>query len=321
MDLKEVKFITNQSSKELNNYLIGLTPNKKGLFGNYKFYFNADTKQYDYLVVFEFLPDEIILCDNAISIFIVGESTSIKNYNQNFLDQFDHIITCQKRIKHKSVFYNSPGHTWFSDKTYDELLNTTYVKKEKLLSIVVSNKVLTKGHRDRLDFCLKLKEKLGDKVDLFGRGFKDFEDKWNVIAPYKYSIAIENSIEDDWVTEKIGDCYTSHTFPFYMGAPNISKYYNTNSYELIDITNFEDSFSKIISILNDNSHYEKHLNYLIDAKLDYINKHSMIPMVCNFIDNLKFTNKKQVNKVILPHKNNILQKIINIIMKYFKRFI
>ena len=40
--------------------------------------------------------------------------------------------------------------------------------KTKLLSIVVSNKTFTKGHRDRLEFCLKLKERLGDKVDLFG---------------------------------------------------------------------------------------------------------------------------------------------------------
>ena len=315
MNLKKVKFITDQSSKELNDYLIGLTPGKKGIFGNCKFYFNEDITQYDYLVVFEFLPDKIILCDNAISIYIAGEATSIKKYNQKFLDQFDHIITCQKRIHHKSVVYKSPGHTWFSKKTYDQLFKTNYIKKEKCLSIVVSNKVSTKGHKDRLDFCLKLKEKLGDKVDLFGRGFKDFEDKWNVIAPYKYSIAIENSIENDWITEKLGDCYTSHTFPFYMGAPNVSEYYNPNSYELIDIRDFEGSLKRILDILNDNTHYEEHLNYLIDAKYNYINNHSMIPMVCSFIDELKPNSQNYENRIIQPYKTNIIIKWIRSLIK------
>ncbi len=327
MKLKNIKFITDNYSPELNNYLAELTPGGRGVFNNCQFFFNTDIDMYNYLVVFEVLPKEILVnTSNTTTIYIAGESTSIKRYNQKFLNQFDHVITCQKRVKHKSVFYKSPGHTWFSKKTYDELLNIKDIKKSKLLSIVVSNKCSTKGHRDRLNFCLRLKEKLGDKVDLWGRGFNNFEDKWDAIAPYKYSIAIENSIEDDWITEKLGDCYTSHTFPFYYGASNVDEYYNPLSYELIDINDFDGSLKKILKILNNNNeHYNKHLDYLIEAKNDYINKHSMVPMVCNFIadiENSKINTNDDVistYKRLYPSKNNFFQKIFNFVYNYYKK--
>jgi hypothetical protein len=327
MNSKIIKFYTGHDSSEVNNYYLSLTPNSKGQFNNFQFFFNEDIKYYDYIVVFEKLSKEIdasIPLDKII--FVAGEATSIKKYDQFFLDQFGHVITCQKRIQHKSKFLKSPGHSWFSKKTYDELLNTTTIEKTKLLSIVVSNKALTKGHKDRLSFCLKLKDQLGDKVDLFGRGFNEFDDKWEVIAPYKYSIAIENSVEDHWVTEKIGDCYTSHTFPFYMGAPNIKNYYNPNSYELIDINDFEKSLTTIMGVINDPDHYSNHLEFLKEAKYDYINKHSIIPMVCDFINNTLDKSSHQLKNeqfTISPEKSNFFQKIkkIESLNKWYKKLL
>lgn len=323
--MKIVNFKTNNESHDIKEQLLRLTNGSSGVFNNYKFYFNEELDYYDYLVVFDTLTSKLIVkTSKEKTIFIAGESTSIRSYNQKFINQFGHIITCQNRINHKSKFLKSPGHAWFSKKSYDELMNLEYIPKTKLLSIVVSNKATTKGHRDRLDFCLKLKEKFGDKVDLFGRGFNEFDDKWDVIAPYKYSIAIENSIEEHWITEKLGDCYTSHTFPLYMGAPNVNEYYNSKSYELVDIYDFKKSLKKIESILNDNSHYEQHLEYLKKAKYDYLNKHSIIPMICNFINEY---HSDDVNNcyieecTIYPHSNNILQKIRNFILKIEKRYI
>lgn len=286
MVIKKINFITGHDSLEVDNYYLGLTPGKKGIVGNYQFFFNQDLKSYDYLVVFEKLLKPVeasIPLKNTI--FVAGEATSIKRYKNKFLLQFGHVITCQQALEHSSKYLKSPGHTWFSKKTYDDLANTAEVKKTKLLSIVVSNKEITMGHRKRLQFCLELKRRLGDKVDLFGRGFNQFDDKWEAIAPYKYSIAIENSVEEHWVTEKIGDCFTSHTFPFYIGAPNIRDYYDPKSFSLIDFNDFEGSIEKILSIINDDDHYDNHLKYLQKAKYDYINNHSILPMVCTFIDN------------------------------------
>jgi len=323
MKYKKVLFMTGNSTKEVNAYLYALTSGCKGIFKNFKFFFNEEVSNYDFLVVFESLSSNIIVnIPKEHTIFIAGEATSIKSYNQKFIEQFGHIITCQEKIQHSSKFLCSPGHTWFSKKSYDELISLKDVKKTKLLSIVVSNKTSTKGHRDRLEFCLKLKEQLGGDVDLFGRGFNEFEDKWDVIAPYKYSIAIENSIEKHWITEKVGDCYTSHTFPFYMGAPNVNEYYDPKSYELIDIYDFEASLEKIKKIINDNSHYEKHLKYLIEAKNDYLNKYSMLPMICDFINNkLKTTQSENIKAfTIYPEKDNFFKKTKAYIAQILTRF-
>ena len=70
---------------------------------------------------------------------------------------------------------------------------------------------------------MALKKHFGDQIDLFGRGLNDFEDKWDVLANYKYTVAIENDFCDDWVTEKYFDCILSNTLPFYYGCPNLGQ--------------------------------------------------------------------------------------------------
>jgi len=325
--MKKIVFITGHDSNVVNKRYLNLTPNGKGKFKNCQFFFNELIRDYDYIVVLEQLKKRL---DISISsdrlIFIAGEGSSIKKYKKKFLDQFGHVITCQTRIKHNSKLIRSPGHSWFfTKKTYDELLNTTKIEKTKSLSIIVSNKTMTKGHRNRLLFCLKLKKRLGNRVDLFGRGFKEFDDKWDMIAPYKYSVAIENSIEDHWITEKLTDCFASHTYPFYVGAPNAKDYYNSNSFAVIDIEDFEKSVTTILNILDDPKHYEKHLKFVKDSKIRYLNKHSVIPMVCNFInerlDNLDNKTKSSLLK-IFPENRGYLHtnKMIKKVKRYLRYF-
>lgn len=313
MGTKKIKFFTGHDSEDVNRYYLRLTPGSKGVIKDFEFIFNKDIQDSDYIVVFDSIltPINLTIPKDRV-IFVAGEPSSIKNYDQSFLDQFGHVLTCQKRIKHESKFLVSPGHSWFSKKSYDELVEINKISKTKLLSIVASNKTFTKGHKDRFDFCIKLKEHLGDRADIFGRGFNDFENKWDVIAPYKYSISIENCKEMHWITEKLGDCFTSHTFPFYMGAPNIGNYYDKRSYKLVDIYNFEESLSTILKTINNSEHYENSLQYLIDSKYKYIDEHCILPMICNFIDNnLKPLSHENTFKksVIYPEKNKLLNRI------------
>lgn len=279
-----IRLDTKQYSVNTNKNLYKLSMDNKGQWNNCKFRINDNAQDIDYLVVFEGIDEDICIKNLKYdTIFIAGESESIKGYNKHFLNQFDHVITCQKNLKHSSVFNYTPGHSWFVNKNYLQLSKMKRVKKNKLLSIVVSNKTFTEGHNKRLDFCLKLKDKLGDSVDLFGRGFNEFNDKWDVLAPYRYSIAIENSSEDDWVTEKIGDCFLAHTFPFYFGAPNLEKYFSSDTFEIIDIDDFSGSLKTIERIINDNEHYLEHLDKIIEAKHKYINNYTMLPIAYNFI--------------------------------------
>lgn len=295
------------------------TPNQSKRWRDFEFFLNEKMDSCDYWVVFDYLPQkDSTMCQNKNTIFIAGESSSIKRYNQKFLNQFAHVITCQRRIKCPEVHYMAPGHSWFSKKSYDELINNNKMIKNKLLSVVVSNKSGTPGHKKRLEFCLNLKKYFGDKIDIFGRGINGFNDKWDVLAPYKYSIAIENSVEQDWMTEKIGDCFTSLTFPLYYGCPNINDYYSPNSYELIDIDDFEKSCKIIENIINSKKHYDQHLNSLIESKNRYMNEHCLIPLIANFIkNNYKEIEGSTAKKItLMPEKN-----FESAVYKYSKRII
>lgn len=300
--------------------VLSQTPGLSGGWREFKFYINEDVEECDYWVIFDYLPRvQQVKCSSKNIIFIAGESTSIRSYNYDFLKQFSKIITCQKGISGSNVSYMSPGLSWRPKKTYDELKYLKVVPKNKILSVITSSKSWTSGHRKRLNFCLKLKKHFGDSIDIFGSGIRDFDDKWNVLAPYKYSIAIENSVEMDWMTEKIGDCFTTLTFPFYFGCPNIDKYYNPNSYQLIDMDDFEKSCKIISEIINDEGHYDRHLRYLVESKDRYINEHSLIPLIANFIET-NFKTDKIENKELIALKPESIRKG-SFIKKVFRKLI
>lgn len=287
--MKKIKlsFLSNASHFEKQ------TPDFSACWGDCQFFINQEVAECDAWVVCEGLPlpEETTSCPRANTIFVTGEPHSIWHYDKKFVKQFAKVLTSQREIKDPGAIYYLQGHGWHvglfqSDprglgcaKSYDELIKTKDVPKTKLLSIISSNKQSTVGHRQRYQFALALKEALGDQADLFGRGFNDFNDKWDVLAPYKYSIAIENCATDDYITEKLNDCYLAHTFPFYYGAPNVGSYFSANSYEPIDISDLEGSIKKIKDIINNPNHYQDHLPNIIESKLQYLNHYQLFPLI------------------------------------------
>ena len=63
-------------------------------------------------------------------------------------------------------------------------------------------------------------------VDVLGRGYVPFENKWEGLLPYHYSIVIENAQEPYYFTEKIIDAMMCNTIPIYWGTPNIGDYFD-----------------------------------------------------------------------------------------------
>ncbi|PSF36743.1 hypothetical protein C7H19_12295 [Aphanothece hegewaldii CCALA 016] len=270
------------------------TPNGSGTWENYQFFVNQEIEECDYWVVFDqLLQKEQTKCSPENIIFITGEPPTIKTYNNNFLKQFATIITCQRNITHPHVIYSQQGHPWFVGKTYDELQSNLSIQKTKLLSIITSDKLFTDGHKKRYEFAMKLKDYFGDAIDLYGRGIKDFNDKWEVLAPYKYSIAIENLVLEDWLTEKLPDCFLAETFPFYYGCPNVGSYFQSNSFQLIDINDFKSSIKLIEEKIFNSSHYSSCQHSLIDSKNRYLANYSFFALIANTINKLS---KSKISK-------------------------
>ncbi len=110
--------------------------------------------------------------------------------------------------------------TWVSD--LDKIEN----KKSKPMSLIASGKRGLLGQRMRHEtVAWIIKNKLD--VEVMGRAFKPFDKKEDGLAPYRYSVIIENCREPDHFSEKLIDCLLCNTIPIYWGCPNVDRYFNT----------------------------------------------------------------------------------------------
>jgi hypothetical protein len=152
------------------------------------------------------------------------------------------------------------------------------VKKTKTMSVVISDKTTTKGHRKRLEFVRRLEKQFGNEIDVFISGKVVLEDKKDAIEKYRYHIAIENSVCNDYWTEKLADAYLELTYPIYYGCPNLESYFPRESFTSIDVNNFEASARTIGSLLK-NDVYDERLRALRVAKELVLDKYNLFALM------------------------------------------
>lgn len=309
--MKKIKFSVNGDWPILRQL-----PNNSPVFKNYHFYINDDTVDCDYWFVYNNINNnsEMAHCALENIVLIAPEPEHVQKYYTSFLAQFDSIISNQENLHHKKNILYQTAAPWFVNKSYDELSNIDFVPKSKNISIVTSNKSFTKSHKLRLDFALKLKSHFKDKIDLFGRGINNFEDKWDVLKDYKYTIAIENGAYNDYFTEKITDSFLAYTFPFYYGCNNLSKYFNEESFETIDITDFKKSILLIEKIIDDPLFYDNKLSFIRESREKCLNDYNVFQLIIDFIENRttkEFTKKEVLIKNSIIDLRTIKEKVNN----------
>lgn len=294
-----------------NEGCIRQTPASLAIWGNYHFFINQDIQDPDFWVVYSKGERKTETCyvspDNTL--FITGEPETVYHYSKGFVQQFSKIIVCQNKIEHPNKFPYQPAQPWhigkltlrdntaIFSKNYDDLKSLN-PPKTKLISVISSNKAFTKGHQIRIEFVQKLKEYFGDKIDLFGKGFNDFDDKWDVIAPYKYHIVLENSSYPDYWTEKLADCFLGNAYPIYYGCTNLEKYFKREAYSKIDINNFEQSV-RIIEDIIEQDYYEEKIDILQEAKSLVLDKYNLFPLLVDQFDTMDANALKK--KVTIKH--------------------
>ncbi|WP_394330744.1 glycosyltransferase family 10 domain-containing protein [Cesiribacter andamanensis] len=96
---------------------------------------------------------------------------------------------------------------WWVGKDYSYLKSLNYkdVFKTDSISWITSNKRFVPGHDKRLNFLEYLRNRL--TFDLYGKGFKSIDTKWDGLVNYEYSIAVENGVFGNYWTEKVADCF------------------------------------------------------------------------------------------------------------------
>ena len=105
---------------------------------------------------------------------------------------------------------------------------TTDSEKNMGISLVTSPKDWCPLHHARLELYNYFKEHGG--VDCFYGDWNNSDipsiKPEDYLEHYKFSIVIENDIDDFWYTEKILNCFATKTVPIYVGARKISERFN-----------------------------------------------------------------------------------------------
>ncbi|CAF4621590.1 unnamed protein product, partial [Rotaria sp. Silwood2] len=123
-------------------------------------------------------------------------------------------------------------------------------------------------------------------------------DKINFVKQYLFTVSIENSLEYDYVTEKLWQPLAAGSVPLYLGAPNVDEWLPCYNYScIIHLRNFKsvkDVATLINNIAGNKTHYAEYhqwrdevnvrpsfikmLNYFQEA-----NQHSMECLLCDMV--------------------------------------
>jgi len=244
---------------------------------------------YDYLIILNKYKHQI-KCPIENRIVFIMEPSWSQNWDRNLGSYvskiYSHINFDQKCQFNPSVMtthlFPKPiniGEIQYVENNINTISNTKYDKTKKL-SIVVSN---ISGYK-RYNFVQNLLNS-DLEFDMYGRGwnitdrrYKGYvENKLDAIKDYQFSICMENSVEDGYITEKFIDSILCETVPIYYGSKGVENWYG-DCFEYIDVEN--DSIDKIKEIVSGDKVYN-----FDKAKDFYLNINNPFNILLKYINN------------------------------------
>ncbi|MFD3190219.1 glycosyltransferase family 10 domain-containing protein [Sedimentitalea sp. HM32M-2] len=119
------------------------------------------------------------------------------------------------------------GTTWVPD------WRDLSIEKTAHMSLIASAKRDHPGHKLRHAMVEFVQQQRLD-VQVMGRGYTPFDRKSDGLAPFRYSIVIENVQQPNYFSEKLIDAILCETVPIYWGCPNIGEFIDTSAMILCD---------------------------------------------------------------------------------------
>lgn len=230
-----------------------------------KFIFNFTSDNPDYLIYDVFSCDQLeSKYNNSIKIAFYTENIipdfnyadySIGFHNINYLDRYFRKTTLIWKFQIK--YFN------IKNKYFENIRRKVYRAKIriKFCAAVISN--YKSSDRFRINFINELSKY--KNVDMGGK-YKNnvggkIKNKINFLSDYKFSIAMENSEGQGYVSEKILDSFLAGTIPIYYGGYTIDEFINPKSFILIKNENdMQKKIEYIKKIDNDEILYKSMLN-------------------------------------------------------------
>jgi|TARA_R110000796_G_scaffold240591_1_gene361728 hypothetical protein len=255
-------------------------------------FFEMDEKNYEYLIVLGALNSKNIkyFRDPQKTIGFMLEPEWSTNWQRDLHKFCKYVVAQDKNMYPYANNIIEHPMFMFTESTDDHsfYLNNSFPKKKRM-SIISSNY----GHKLNYEKRHALFKGLLDTdldIDFYGRRWELNDPRYKgapynkseAIVDYQYSIAIENSSYNNYVTEKFFDLVVCNTVPVYYGAPNIADVYPQQSFIHIDFSGpIERTVEQIKDIYN-NDNYDSRLPHVLEAKNLYYTKYNIF----NFLENL-----------------------------------
>jgi hypothetical protein len=182
------------------------------------------------------------------------------------------------------------GTTWVCPSTYNSI---NVSRKQKRVSCLTGMKEFTPAHTYRkllynsqlsLNVSLPItwfRSSKGPALPNFGNNPLIGDSKDPLFLDYQFSVVIENCRLNNYFTEKLIDCLITKTIPIYYGCPNISNWFDTRGWIILESTSIQEFRMKCTRLPN----YAAHINVInenFERAKQYIDLSTNIQRAMNF---------------------------------------
>jgi hypothetical protein len=317
MSLGKVRIVKNWDWPDLMRQ----TPNQKGIWDGIEFTIEP-IETCDFLVVLNncMLTDTHVKCPKN-NVWAIMQEPYEKGFTDWMVEKhecFSKVLTHHLPSDSRKYIPSHPAIPWHVNKTFDQLISTPKPEKTKNLSWIVGDAMDLPGHIKRWSF-LNFIQKDGElDLDLYGKAINYIEDKWDGLAPYRYSLAIENNSGPNCWTEKLADCFLAWSVPIYYGCTNLNDYFPEESFISIDIDQPERSLEKIKRIICEDN-WEKRIPYLEEARKLVLYRYQLFPYLSKLINSHLDPSAEKVSVTIPRYKRSIKASLYHLKFKLMKK--
>jgi len=259
---------------------------------------NTDINDYyvktwnDTLFIPNMYPKNYMICyhyrkykynEKMFNITLDGEPANIMEWETDFV-----ITTKKKRISKNIPSIYAPYFVWIFNEYKEKILPTDLIKykhekrneKINFCCFLYSNcdEKKFKGVKNRHTFFQLMIKMTGLKVDSLGKCLnnkKKVSGNWkstvDIYKSYKFVIAFENEEIEGYISEKLVLPMIARAIPIYLGAPDVSQYFNPKSFiNVSDFPDFETCIQYILYIDENDDVYQSIMKepFLINNTID-----------------------------------------------------
>jgi len=277
------------------------TPGGEGIWNGLQFTVGP-VQECDYLIILNYCPMRVleVLCpkENVWAIMQEPYMKGLTDWMAEKHEHFSKVFTHHPPSEDPKYTVSHPSIPWHVNKTFDELEKAEIPEKRHHVSWVVGDAKDLPGHMKRWRFLKYIQENNIVYIDLYGRAVRFIEDKWDALAPYRFSLAVENTSRVDYWTEKVADCFLTWTVPIYYGCPNLEDYFPEKSFFRIDIDKAAESMRAIRDIISENN-WKERLPALEEARNLVLHRYQLFPHVAQLIREYG-TEKAEKHAISIP---------------------